>query len=209
MRTVEASIQRLGIARIQLLYLHDPEYARQSFEDIVGRNGALRAIARLRDEGVVEHVGIASGPVDILLRYLGTEQFEVVLTHNRFTLLDRSAEVVFEAARSRGLPVVNAAPFASGILAKGPAMHPRYVYRPADEAILRRSELIASTCANFGVPLAAAALQFSLRDRRVASTIVGVSRPERIAQTVELAAFPIPDDLWGELDRLARDGPST
>jgi D-threo-aldose 1-dehydrogenase len=202
LRTVEASLGRLGVSRVQLLYLHDPEYANQPFEEIVGLGGAARAIVRLRDEGVVEHIGIASGPIDVLLRYLRTELFDVVLTHNRFTLLDRSAEAVLDDALSRGVAVVNAAPFASGILAKGTVAHPRYVYRPATQTTIQRVDAIARACARHGVSLAAAALQFSLRDPRVASTIVGISRPERVIQAMELATHPIPDDLWAELDRL-------
>jgi D-threo-aldose 1-dehydrogenase len=82
-------------------------------------------------------------------------------------------------------------------------VYPRYRYRPAPSDLLARAGQMAALCQEAGVPLAAAALQFSLRDRRVASTIVGMTRVERIAETVALATHPIPDDLWPRLDALA------
>ena len=99
-------------------------------------------------------------------------------------------------ARERGLALVNAAPYGSGILAKGPEAYPRYAYQDAPPEMLDRVRRMDADLPAPRVPLAAAALQFSLRDPRVVSTIVGMSRPERIAQTLELARHPIPDALW-------------
>jgi D-threo-aldose 1-dehydrogenase len=99
--------------------------------------------------------------------------------------------------------VVNGAPFGGGILAKGPQADPRYAYRPAAPAVLDRATQIEAACRHHRVPLAAAALQFSLREPRITSTIVGMSRPERIDQTLELATVPTPEALWDELAGLA------
>jgi D-threo-aldose 1-dehydrogenase len=96
--------------------------------------------------------------------------------------------------------VSNAAPYGSGILAKGPAAYPRYAYKRADENQIEQVRRIQAVCQRHGVPLAAAALQFSLRDPRVDSTIIGMSRPERVAQTLALASYPIPEALWAELE---------
>jgi D-threo-aldose 1-dehydrogenase len=195
------SVERLGIKRLQLLYLHDPE--RMSFEDGATPGGPVDVMRQLVTEGLVDHLGVAGGPVDLLRRYLDTVAFEVVITHNRWTLLDRSAGPLLDYCASAGIAVVNGAPFGGGILAKGPRADPRYAYRPAAPAVLDRATQIEATCRRHQVPIAAAALQFSLLEPRIASTIVGMSRPERIDQTLELATFPTPDALWEELAGLA------
>jgi D-threo-aldose 1-dehydrogenase len=98
---------------------------------------------------------------------------------------------------------LNAAPYGSGILAKGPDAYARYEYREAPQEMVEQVRKMDGVCRELGVPLPAAALQFSMRDPRVVSTIVGISRPERVEQTLELAALPVPDELWGRLDDLA------
>ena len=130
----------------------------------------------------------------------------MVLSHNRFTLVQQTAEPLMDAAASRGIGFVNAAPFGGGILAKGPDSMSSYSYSPASERTLDRVRDMQRTCQLYDVPLAAAALQFSMRDARVASTVVGMSRPGRIAQTAALAAHPIPDALWDEIEPLAAAG---
>jgi D-threo-aldose 1-dehydrogenase len=101
--------------------------------------------------------------------------------------------------------VVNAAAYGSGMLAKGPDACARYAYQNAPAALVARTRRLAAMCDERGVPLAAAALQFSMRDPRVTSTVVGMTRPERVAQTLELAAWPVPDDLWAALDTVGFD----
>jgi D-threo-aldose 1-dehydrogenase len=197
----EESPDRLGIKRLQLLYLHDPE--RTAFEDGVAPGGPVDVMRQLLAEGLVDHLGVAGGPVDLLRRYLDTGAFEVVITHNRWTVLDRSADPLLDYCASAGIAVVNGAPFGGGILAKGPRADPRYAYRPAAPAVLDRATQIEAACRRHGVPLAAAALQFSLQEPRITSTIVGMSRPERIDQTIELATLPTPEALWEELAGLA------
>lgn len=197
-RSVERSLKLLGLSRIQVMYLHDPEHAR--FEDIMAPGGATDVLLKLKDEGVIGHVGVAGGPVDLMIRYIETGAFEAVITHNRFTLLNRSAGPLLDRASKMGIAVVNAAPYGSGILAKGPAAYPRYAYQGADAVTLERARKLDALCQEYKVPLAAAALQFSTRDPRITSTIVGISRPERLAETVELAHTPIPIELWSQLE---------
>lgn len=199
-RSLERSMKLLGRDRFQVVYLHDPESS--PWETVTAPGGALEALRSYREQGVIECLGLAGGPVDLMLRYLETDAFEALITHNRYTLIERSAEPLIQAAHERGLAVVNAAPYGSGILAKGPDAYPRYAYREAPSDMLRRARQAADVCQRYDVPLAAAALQFSLRDPRIASTIVGMSRPERIRQTVELANYPVPDELWEELGEL-------
>jgi len=92
------------------------------------------------------------------------------------------------------------------MLVKGPAVQPNYCYQPASEQTRARVTAMEQACRSFGVPLAAAALQFSLRHPGIASTMVGMSAPDRIKQTLELAAWPIPDELWQELEVLTQAG---
>jgi D-threo-aldose 1-dehydrogenase len=196
-RSVERSLRLLGLDSLQICYLHDPEHA--SFADITRSGGALDALQRLTEEGVIRHLGVAGGPIDLMIRYVKLGCFEAVITHNRYTLLDREAAPLLDVAHSRGLAVANAAPYGSGILAKGPSAYPRYMYREAPPGMVERAQRMEATCARHGVPLAAAALQFSLRDPRITATIVGMTHPERIQQTLDLARIPIPEALWDEL----------
>ncbi len=200
-RSVERSLKLLGLDRLQLCYLHDPEH--ESFEHMMEPGGPVEVLRDLRDEGVIEHLGVAGGPIDMEIRYVETGLFEAVITHNRYTLVDRSAEPLLDVAAERGTALLNAAPYGSGILAKGPDAYARYAYEEAPQEMVERVRAMQEACRQFGVPLAAAALQFSMRDPRVASTIVGISRPERIDQTLNLAAVSVPEELWERLDRLA------
>lgn len=200
-RSAEDSMHRLGLDRLPLVYLHDPENI--SFEEGMAPGGAVEALVRLRDEGVIDHLGVAGGPVELMARYLRTGVFEALITHNRWTLVDRSAGDLIDEAVSLGVGVVNGAPFGGGVLAKGTALFTKYAYREAGEEVLRRIRSMEEACAARGVPLAAAALQFSLRDPRITSTIAGVSRPERVAATAQLATWDIPEDLWDTLLPLA------
>jgi D-threo-aldose 1-dehydrogenase len=200
-RSIERSLRFLGVDHLQLVFLHDPEHT--TFDNVMGRGGPLSVLRRHQAEGVIDHLGVAGGPVDLLIRYIETKAFAAVITHNRYTLLNRSAEPLIARATELGVAVLNAAPYGSGILAKGPEAYPRYAYQEAAGSVVQRARQMAELCRRSGVPLAAAALQFSLRDPRIVSTIVGVSRPERVAETVALAAHPIPDDLWPHLNQFA------
>jgi D-threo-aldose 1-dehydrogenase len=202
--SVGESLERLGLDKLQLVYLHDPE--RITFDEATGPGGAVEAMVELRDEGVIEHLGVAGGPIDLMRQYLATDVFEAVISHNRYTLVDSSADPLIEDAAERGVAFVNAAPYGGGMLVRGPDAVPTYCYRPADAATLDRVRAMERACQARDVPLAAAALQFSLRDRRVASTIVGMSDPSRVEQTLRLAEFPIADDLWQQLLTLAAPG---
>ncbi len=199
-RSIERSLQLLGQDRLQIVYLHDPEHT--TFENVMGPGGPLEVMIRFRDEGVIQHIGVAGGPIDLMIRYVETGAFEAVITHNRYTLINRTAAPLLELAASRGIAVLNAAPYGSGILAKGPDAYARYAYQDASPEIIESVRRMAEVCERHNVPLAAAALQFSTRDPRITSTIVGMSRPERIEQTLELARHPIPDELWSELDAI-------
>jgi D-threo-aldose 1-dehydrogenase len=203
-RSTHESLERLGLERVQLMYLHDPEFYLTAAE-AMAPGGPVEALVSLRDEGVIGAIGVAAGDVALMIELAVTDVFDVMLNHNRFTLLDRSAEPLIDTAVSRGMAYVNAAPYGGGILSKGPDVSTSYGYRPADDDVLAAVRGMQALCRDAGVPLAAAALQFSLRDPRIASTVVGVSTPERVAETVAFAELDIPDGLWAELDALAPD----
>ena len=203
-RSIERSLRLLGLDRLQLVYLHDPEYlddpTREPFEYMMAPGGPVEVLMHYKDEGIIGHLGIAGGPIDLMTRFVETKLFEAVITHNRYTLVNRTAEPLLDLAAEHSVAALNAAPYGSGILAKGPDAYARYEYREAAQELVTQVREMENTCREFGVPLAAAALQFSMRDPRVVSTIVGISRPERVEQTLELAARPIPAELWPALD---------
>ena len=199
-RSVERSLKLLGMDRLPLVYLHDPEHA--SYEEIMAPGGAVEVLVGLKEEGVIEHLGVAGGPVDLMIRYLETDIFEAIITHNRYTLINRTAEPLLARAAEISVPLLNAAPYGSGILAKGPDAYARYAYQDAPRELIETVRGMSEICAEYGVSLATAALQFSMKDPRVVSTIVGLSRPERVQQTVDLATHPVPDELWPRLEAL-------
>ncbi|WP_457963856.1 aldo/keto reductase [Arthrobacter sp. D1-29] len=203
-RSVEESLERLGLDRLQLVYLHDPE--KITFEEGTAAGGPLEALTELRDQGVIGNIGVAGGPIDLELKYLATDMFDVVISHNRYTLVDRTAEPLIQDAMERGVAFVNAAPFGGGMLVKGPDAEPNYCYRPASQATISRVRKMEAICAEHSVPLAAAALQFSTRDRRITSTIVGMSEPARVDQTLQLAEWDIPAEAWARILPLAAAG---
>jgi len=202
-RSVERSLRLLGLDQIQIMYLHDPEHT--TFENAMSPGGPVQVLHQLKDQGLIKHIGVAGGPTDMEIRYVETGAFEAVITHNRYTLLNRSADPLLDIAARRGMAVINAAPYGSGMLAKGPDAYARYAYQEAPAEMVERARRMAAVCAEYNVPLAAAALQFSLRDSRITSTVVGMSRAERIAQTIALSQHAIPDELWPRLDAIGFD----
>src|SRR5256712_4365138 len=201
-RSVERSLRLLGLEQLQLVYLHDPEHI--SFEEAMQPGGPVEVLQQCKEEGLIAHLGVAGGPIDMMIRFVETGLFEAAISHNRFTLLNREAETFWDACARQGVAAVNAAPYGSGILAKGPSAYPRYMYGQASSDLLRRARQMEETCARHGLPLAAAALQFSLREARITSTIVGITRPERLAETLKLAQQPVSNELWAELDAIYR-----
>ena len=199
--SVAESLERLGLDQLQVVYLHDPE--KMTFTEATAPGGAVEALVQLRKEGVIDHLGVAGGPIDLMRQYLATGVFETIISHNRYTLVDQSAEPLLDDAAQRGIAFVNAAPYGGGMLVKGPDLVPKYCYQPVSAPTLDRAREMQRICASYNVPLAAAALQFSLRENRIASTIVGITEPERVEQTLRLAEWSIPENLWEDLEPLA------
>ena len=200
-RSFEESLKALGLDRVQMLHLHDPEHA-LNMTEITRPGGALDVLFQLKEEGLATAVGLAMGRLDIMLPLVKERPFDVVLSHNRFSLLNRSANELFDYARANGMAVINAAPYAGGVLAKGSAQVSKITYQDVDASKLEPVRRIEQICATHAIAPGAAALQFSLQDPRVTSTVVGVSKPERVAQTLDWAGQGIPREAWAALMQL-------
>ena len=202
-RSLEESLERLGLDSIDLLHFHDPEHA-ADLDEIERPGGGLDEIFRMKEEGLARAVGLAMGPADLQMRLIEGRSFDAIISHNRFTLLNASADALFTRAHERGIAVLNAAPYAGGVLAKGSATMPRVTYQEASGEALEPVRRVEAVCTRHGVEMGAVALQHSMRDPRITSTIVGVTKPERVAQTLSWASAAVPDEAWAELDALPR-----
>lgn len=199
-RSVERSLRLLGLNTLPVCYLHDPEHI--GFEAAMAAHGPVEALRQCQREGLIQRLGVAGGPVGMMTQFVETGVFEVAISHNRFTLLNQEADPLWDICQRHGVAAINAAPYGSGILAKGPSSYPRYAYGQASSAYVERALALEAVCRRHDAPLAAAALQFSLRDPRITSTIVGVSKAERVTHTHELAQFRIAQAVWDEIATL-------
>jgi D-threo-aldose 1-dehydrogenase len=164
--------------------------------------GAVEALVEAKERGEIGHIGLAGGDVHEMRRYLDLGVFEVLLVHNRWTLVDRSAGPLLERAAELGVGIVNAAVLGGGILADESGRSTTYGYRRASPETLHSIARMREVCRRWDTTLASAAIRFSTRDPRIASTIVGISRPARIQPTLEAAALDRPDRFWDELEEL-------
>jgi D-threo-aldose 1-dehydrogenase len=196
--SLEASLDALSLDRVGILHLHDPEHA-ADLEEITRKGGALDELFRIKEEGLAQAVGLAMGRIEMMLPLLRDWPFDVLINHNRYTLLNRQADEMYDFAHDAGIAILNAAPFAGGVLAKGSSETNHVVYQQADEEGLAPVRKLEAACEAQGVELGAAALQFSMRDARIASTIVGVSRPESIDRTLSWADKAIPVEFWDDI----------
>jgi len=200
-QSLEESMTRLGIDKIPMLHLHDPEHARD-LQEITSDGGALDELFRIKEEGIAQSVGLAMGTLDMMLPLLREWPFDALISHNRYTLLNRSAIDMFDYAASRNMAILNAAPFAGGVLAKGSAVMPRVTYQPADENKLAPVRAIEAICAKNAIAPGALALQFSMQHQNMCSTIVGITKPERVSETLAWANADIPQAIWDEVAAL-------
>jgi D-threo-aldose 1-dehydrogenase len=198
--SVEESKRRLAQQALPLVYLHDPENF--DFDYLSAPGGAVEALVRLREEGVIGHVGLAGGDVHEMSRYLELGVFEVLLVHNRWTLVDRSAGELIARALSDGIAVVNAAVFGGGLLARPSDGGMNYGYRPARQATLDAVARMAAVCEDWGTDLPTAAMAYSFRDPRITSTIVGISKPSRIDNVMAAWDAELPDAFWRDMETL-------
>jgi D-threo-aldose 1-dehydrogenase len=190
----EASLGRLGVDRVDIVLIHDPdEHGPEALD------GAYPALAKLRAEGVIGAVGVGMNQVEMLEWFLPRADLDCVLVAGRYTLLDtRAAISLFPECQRRGVAVLAAGVFNSGVLADpGPAA--TYDYLPAPPDVMDRARRIGAACARRGLPIGAAALQFTLRHPAVAAAVVGARSPAEIAADAGYLARDVPDALFDEL----------
>ncbi|WP_064710173.1 aldo/keto reductase [Rhizobium bangladeshense] len=206
MRSLEQSASRLGISDFDLIYIHDVDlfthgdaYERRFNEAI---EGCFRALADLRKAGHVKAIGVGVNESDVATRFIKACAIDAVMMAGRYTLLDRGAEadLLPEAAR-QGVEIVVAGIFNSGILATGPASTTAtFDYGVPPDDIVARAKKIEAICIRHGIPLQAAAIQFPLRNKQISAAVLGMSRPERIAENLGWSQLTIPAELWSEID---------
>ena len=195
LRSLDDSLRRLRLDRTDIALIHDPDDHMAEALD-----GAYPALARLRADGTVGAIGVGVNSASVAEWFVARCDLDCVLVAGRYTLLDDSAAAsLFPLCLARGVQVLAAGVFNSGILAD-PADGARYDYAPAESGVLARVRRIAGICARYDVPVAAAALRYVLRHPAVTAAVVGARSAEEIRADAGYLGFPIPDALWAELD---------
>ncbi|HEY5761059.1 MAG TPA: aldo/keto reductase [Steroidobacter sp.] len=203
----ESSLRRLGLSRIDILYVHDigrmthgyrhPERLHQLIH-----GGGLRALGKLRAEGQIDAIGIGVNEIPVCLELLEEADLDVILLAGRYTLLEQKAlDALFPECARRGTSIVVGGPYNSGILATGTrsAVAPRFNYEVAATNVVFRVRRLERVCREFNVPLPAAALQFPLAHPQVSSVIPGLAGREQVEQTMTYYRTRIPTEFWQEL----------
>jgi len=194
--SVAESKERLGLDELPLVYLHDPEA-----HDFESMRDAVDSLMQLRADGEIGHVGLAGGDTRELSRYLDLGGFEVLLVHNRWSLVDHSAGDLIRRATGDGIAVVNAAIHGGGILAN-PQGATKYAYRDAPDAVLEAVAEMDKACREFGTDLATAALRHSVDNPDIAGTVVGISKPSRVDALITSLEADLPAELLNRLGSL-------
>jgi D-threo-aldose 1-dehydrogenase len=206
-RSLEDSLQRLGLARVDVAFVHDcdavthgPRYP-EVLEQVVGQ--AIPTLVRAKREGLVRHVGLGVNDVDVCLDVLARTDVDCLLLAGRYSLIDQSAlPKLLPVCEGRGVRIALGGVFNSGILATGvrDARGPlRFNYRAAPQAWIDRTRAIEDACERFDVPLRAAALQFPLAHPAVDIVVSGAQRVAQWDDAVRMVAHPIPTQFWTHL----------
>jgi D-threo-aldose 1-dehydrogenase len=202
-RSVETSLQRLGLNHIPLIFIHDPPAG--IFDRVMGPGGALAMLRQLQSEGVVGHVGIASNNPWDNTPYIESGEFEAAVVPDAYSLLSQVAlERIFPAAARFDMGVVVATPLERGLLATGTAaLRPEdHINRQFTPQVLSHVERLEALCKTHGVSLLAAALQYVVRHPAVSTTVPGARRPDQAIANTAAMLEPIPAAFWHELEPL-------
>lgn len=197
LRSIEESLGRLGIDRIDLVFVHDPD----DFREIALRE-TFPALDELRAQGVIKSYGAGMNQAAMLLDFIHETDSDVLMCAGRYTLLDQSALPLLDAAKKKNVSIVAAGVFNSGLLARAtPAENATFDYRPASPALLQQVRSLAETCAEYGVPLPVAAAQFPLRHDGVSTVCLGARSGEQAQQNAGLFHVKVPEDLWRAVEK--------
>ncbi|MBP2329934.1 D-threo-aldose 1-dehydrogenase [Kibdelosporangium banguiense] len=195
-RSVESSLERLGLDRVDVLLLHDPD---DHWAQAAGEGAP--ALADLRSQGAVGAIGVGMNQWQMPARFIRETSIDVVMLAGRYTLLEQSAAGEFlPLCAERGVSVLAAGVFNSGLLARPQvADDAKYNYAPAPRDLVVRAQRIAAVCERHGATLPQAAVQFVLRHPAVASVVLGVKSADQAVRNAELFAAPVPEGLWDDL----------
>jgi D-threo-aldose 1-dehydrogenase len=197
-RSLEESLVRLDQDRIDIAHIHDPDQHFREALDI-----AFPALAALRAQGVIGAVGAGMNQWPMLLEFARSADFDCFMLAGRYTLLEQESLLLLDFCSQKGIAIFLGGVYNTGILATGAIAGARYSYRPAPPEILERVSRIEAVCSAFGVPLRAAALQFSAAHPAVKSLVIGAESRQEFDQAFDGLCFPIPPDFWQAL-RAAR-----
>lgn len=193
-RSFEESLERLGLEHIDILLIHDPD---NHFDEAM--SGAYQALADLRSDGIIGAIGAGMNQAEMLTRFAREGDFDCFLLAGRYTLLDRSGlDEFLPLCAERGIAVIAGGVYQSGLLAD-PSPGASDNYAPVELQRLQRALELQGICAEFGVPLRAAAVQFPFSHPAVTSVLVGVRSPEEVDDAVAMMSHPIPEALWERL----------
>ncbi|MDT4922868.1 MAG: D-threo-aldose 1-dehydrogenase [Pseudonocardiales bacterium] len=203
-RSLDASLDRLGLDRVDIVYVHDAE---DHLEQALGE--AVPALVELREEGVIGAIGAGMNFVGPLLRFVTESDVDAVMLAGRWTLADRTGEPLLAACAERGVSLVAAAPFNSGLLARPhPADGAHFDYGPAPADVLAFARRLATACDAAGATLPHAAMQFPLRHPTVPTVVVGMHTPAQASANLDWVTRPLPAALWAELAALDAERPA-
>ncbi|RIQ18973.1 aldo/keto reductase [Jiangella rhizosphaerae] len=196
LRSLESSLERLGLDRVDVVYLHDPD---DHWEQAVAT--AVPTLIELRDQGVVGAVGAGMNQSAMLARFVRETDIDIVMCAGRYTLLEQGALAdLLPAAAGRGVGVVIAGVYNSGLLAsERPPADATYDYRQAPARLIERVRAIAEVCEDYGVTLPEAALAFVRAHPAVVSTVVGMRSAGQVHETLRRAGVRVPEELWDSL----------
>jgi D-threo-aldose 1-dehydrogenase len=194
LRSLESSLKRLKTDRIDILHIHDPDnHPDEALEE------AFPAMAELRSQGVVRAISAGMNQWEVLLRFAHYADFDCFLLAGRYTLLEQGALPFLDICAQKGIGVLLAGVFNSGILATGAVVGAKHNYRDAHPDILTHTEEIDAICRQHGAPLNAVAMQFAMAHPAVSSLVVGAASPEEVAANVAALHQPIEASLWQTL----------
>jgi D-threo-aldose 1-dehydrogenase len=195
-RSLDESLDRLGLDRIDIVFVHDPDdFYREALDE------SFPALDELRRQGIIASYGAGMNQSAMLAEFVLNTDLDVVMCAGRYTLLEQGPlDDLLPAASARDVSVVAAAVFNSGLLARDrPGAQTTYNYAPVPAEILARANAIADVCEAHGVSLPAAALQFTLGHPAVATVCTGARSAEQVLRNAALFDVPIPDALWSDL----------
>ena len=197
LRSLDESRTRLGVDAVDVVYVHDPDEHRSA-----ALGAAWPALVELREQGVVAGIGVGTNSAATAAWFVERADVDVLLLANQYTLLDRAGADLLDRAGERGVAVVAAGVFGSGLLAD-PRPGARYRYEIAPVDAVTRAEHLAAVCARHGVPLGVAAMRFPLTHPAVGAVLVGAADAAQVRTNVEWFRQPVPDQLWEEVRRTA------